>query len=456
MLENNLFKRDGSLTLRKKVTSITNPSKKLEIGGTKNTYPRKRSSASELRYSTIQRTVTHIKTSNASLYCSNQEERNKAIDDAVTEYHSSDATEDMKDTCRSIIVYNLYFLLLKVMEKYKFPQFLFDDAIQNSVCEILVALDKVDLSKKTKFSSYIQYYLKAAACTTAASIASIKTPYCARKKTMSLINNYYNSTGNTVSPSEVDQINAENVVGTSIKTLGSSNKLPTIDDTDAVSSPEFLDEKESNAGTSMYTGTSFEYGADTQLREERISVKSTVSSQKNKTSYVDTSTNKQGSTDKAMDPYMRDSGYDSPTMWKLNSLNEIDLNSVGSAIENCTDTQDIEELNITKEYIDILSKILQVLPSADTVMTRRKYNSTTGNAIITCEKDTYLTDKEKIVIIHRFGIFGAPQMTLEEVATFFKVRGWKASRVRILQIQQSAIGKLREYMKLKGIDYLKQ
>ena len=371
----------------------------------------------ELKETTIQKTVNFLKISKSSRYLTNAIDRNAAIDQAVVDYHNPDVTDKQKDDCRCIIIHNMYFLLLRVMERYKFPQFLFDDAIQNAVCEILVALDKVDLDKKTKFSSYIQHYLKAAACDTAVSIASVKTPYCARKKTMALINNYYSHKGDTMSVNALENAGVK-----------------------AVSTSTQVEPKEINLSDDIHDNTSVlsdNLGStDTQLIEENLTP--IVSSKPSFLGYHAEGVTQLGERQHYLD--------------KLDGISKIDFEVPGIApIDKCTDDIDIEELSITKEYIEILTNILQVLPSVDSDTTRRRYRL--GKAIISSDEDTYLTDKEKVVIIHRFGIFGAPQMTLKEVATLFNVRGWKATSPRILQIQQAAILKLRGYMDFNNITF---
>ena len=380
------------------------------------------------RKTTIQRTINHIRYSKLSTFCDNSADRDKLIDEVVTAYHSPEATEEDKEHYRSIVVYNMYFLLLKVMERYKFPQFLFEDAIQNSVYEVLVALDKVDLSKKTKFSAYIQQYLKAAACITAGSISSIKTPYTARKKTMALINNYYSNKGISVSSDELDEVKNSAVA---IRRNRETNSH--YDDTPAQEDD--------------YSNADITSSIDTQFREETIDPLSADGG---------------GSIRDLKQEDLSGESLTRPnsdhlaevSVCKLPSYNEVDLSLAGSSIEQCRDSIDIEEVTITKEFIDILAKVLQVLPSADTGNTRRKCN-VNGEVIIKNVEDTYLTDKEKVVIIHRFGIFGAPQMTLREISSFFTVKGWKASGPRVLQIQQAALSKLKSYMDLNKITYLR-
>jgi len=67
------------------------------------------------------------------------------------------------------------------------------------------------------------------------------------------------------------------------------------------------------------------------------------------------------------------------------------------------------------------------------------------------EDEDILTDKERIVILNRFGVFGVPHKTLETTAEFFQSRGWGATKEWIHQIEKKALAKIRRYLKRNGI-----
>lgn len=58
-----------------------------------------------------------------------------------------------------------------------------------------------------------------------------------------------------------------------------------------------------------------------------------------------------------------------------------------------------------------------------------------------------LTEKEVFVITYRYGIFGAPTRTLDQIADIFDSQaGWSCTKERIFQIQQTALKKLRKFL----------
>lgn len=67
------------------------------------------------------------------------------------------------------------------------------------------------------------------------------------------------------------------------------------------------------------------------------------------------------------------------------------------------------------------------------------------------EDASLLTKKERLVITYRFGIFGAPRLTLEDVAHIFHGQGWNATKEWIYQIEQKAKKKLRAHLRAHGV-----
>lgn len=62
-----------------------------------------------------------------------------------------------------------------------------------------------------------------------------------------------------------------------------------------------------------------------------------------------------------------------------------------------------------------------------------------------------LTDKERFVITYRFGIFGAPKLTLKQVADMFHSQGWKGTIEWIFQLEKRATEKLYKFMRKCGL-----
>lgn len=58
-----------------------------------------------------------------------------------------------------------------------------------------------------------------------------------------------------------------------------------------------------------------------------------------------------------------------------------------------------------------------------------------------------LSPREKVVIKHRFGVFGHEKLTLEEVARKFHLRGWEATKNWIFQLEKRALRKIHANFK---------
>ena len=67
------------------------------------------------------------------------------------------------------------------------------------------------------------------------------------------------------------------------------------------------------------------------------------------------------------------------------------------------------------------------------------------------EQTGVLTERERLVISYRYGIFGAPSKTLAEVAQIFHLNGWNATVEWIFQVEKKALIKLRNHFQEKGI-----
>jgi len=62
-----------------------------------------------------------------------------------------------------------------------------------------------------------------------------------------------------------------------------------------------------------------------------------------------------------------------------------------------------------------------------------------------------LTPREKVVIRHRFGVFGQAKLTLQEVAYQFRARGWNATKEWIHQLEKRALQKIQEEFYLHNL-----
>jgi len=64
---------------------------------------------------------------------------------------------------------------------------------------------------------------------------------------------------------------------------------------------------------------------------------------------------------------------------------------------------------------------------------------------ILSHEHTLLSDKEKLVIKHRYGVFGHEKLTGEKVADQFKTRGWPASKEWVCQLEKRALSKIKKH-----------
>lgn len=104
------------------------------------------------------------------------EDRSDLIQDMLCRYHSYRATEEAKTHCIEQIIYNLFFLLPHVLSSKGIPADCFDDAIQNMVVNIIKAIDKYDIYRGTKFTSYLVGYFKDALSTTFRDTHVVRAP----------------------------------------------------------------------------------------------------------------------------------------------------------------------------------------------------------------------------------------------------------------------------------------
>jgi len=102
------------------------------------------------------------------------------------------------------------------------------------------------------------------------------------------------------------------------------------------------------------------------------------------------------------------------------------LEEIGYSSMSDDDDPDIYTAVETKEYLKVLEFALS-------------------------EEGEVLTDKERLVVTYRFGIFGAPKLTLKQVAEMFHSHGWRATIEWIFQLEKRATEKLQKFMKKCGL-----
>jgi DNA-directed RNA polymerase sigma subunit (sigma70/sigma32) len=85
----------------------------------------------------------------------------------------------------------------------------------------------------------------------------------------------------------------------------------------------------------------------------------------------------------------------------------------------CTDPQNAEDSMLTNEQVHLLAHLL----AYDHPM---------------------LSTREKLVIRHRYGVFGHEKLTLEMLAKKFRALGWRATKEWIHQLEKRALRKIQE------------
>lgn len=116
-----------------------------------------------------------------------------------------------------------------------------------------------------------------------------------------------------------------------------------------------------------------------------------------------------GSADSSMSPPVQDNPYTS-----------------ASLISGLYDSTDPDEFISSKQFMDVLEYLVS-------------------------EESSLLSEREKVVIKYRFGVFRAPQLKLEQVSQMFKSLGWRGSKEWIFQLEKRALKKMRKFFKAQGV-----
>ena len=252
-----------------------------------------------------------------------KKQRAQVIHNALIKYHSDDTSIEEKKFLRDSIVLNIWFLLPHVLSYKHYSKNRFDESLQGMVIGILVAIEKFDPSRGTKFTSYLPGYLQSAMTRTNKNCSPVVHSLLEARRKL------------------IDRLPSEAVAA--------------------------------------------EYQPDVVYTENAEGVSSPCSSD-----------------------YPADTAY---------------------AEFSC-------------DIIPCDDKAEDMVHSNE--VTRALESSMTSAANV-------LTEKERVVITYRYGIFGAPQMTLQDVANVFKANGWRATVEWIFQIEKKALMKLRSHLSTKGI-----
>ena len=272
---------------------------------------------------------------------SGKKEKEAKLQEWLEEYHREGVSEEDKVYYRDCIIHNIFYLIPHILSTYKMRSVLFEEAIQNMVLSLMTAIDKFDVTRGTKFTSFIPGYTKEAIDQSFRADSIVKTPAHVRKKLAQEYKERY------FAGDEKEFSEREDASSTEEDTLPNQAQFdyePAWDSTP-------IDE-------GVYTDY---YPGETEFIE-------------------------------------------------------------GECYDDYENTS-VEDDVISREYLGVLL-----------------------NAINSSGEEEILTEREKVVITHRFGVFGSPRLSLEEVAETFKSRNWNATKEWIFQLEKKAVAKLRKHL----------
>ncbi len=110
--------------------------------------------------------------------------RNDYIQECLAEYNLDGTSPERKCVLLREIVYNIWYLFPHILGGKKFPERLFDEALQNMVVEIMKAIERFDPDRKTKFSSYSAGWLRDAISSSVIADSVVKPPTTVDKSTL--------------------------------------------------------------------------------------------------------------------------------------------------------------------------------------------------------------------------------------------------------------------------------
>jgi DNA-directed RNA polymerase sigma subunit (sigma70/sigma32) len=252
----------------------------------------------------------------------------------MDQYHSPCTPEEDRIYYRDCVILNLFFLLPYVLSPKRLRAPVFDEALQNMVLNLMVAIDRFKPERGTRFVSFIPGYLKEAIDISIRDDCVVTVPKAVRraalKKELAQVE---------VTPPEEES--REDIL---------EGELP----------PHAYSDLDEEADTAP-------------LWTRQVQTKGS-----------------------SFDPLESE-------------VYEQDGDSAG-----------LETLLIRTEYLRLLEFVLS--PECD-----------------------ILSQKERTVLIYRFGVFGAPRLTLEQVSEMFLSLGWQSTKEWIFQLQRRALGKVRGF-----------
>ena len=107
---------------------------------------------------------------------------------------------------------------------------------------------------------------------------------------------------------------------------------------------------------------------------------------------------------------------------------------------------------VSTDYLNKVTKSatynIEEVPTPESILEDAEFLEVLEYAV---SSDDILTEREKVVITYRYGIFGAPKSTLKEVSDMFQAQKWNGTVEWIFQLEKRALRNIRTFMETCGI-----
>jgi len=114
--------------------------------------------------------------------------RDDVIREWLVEFHSPSCSDERRDQLKGNIVHAVYFLYPYYLKgKLSAPHMIQDDIVQIMVVNTIEAIYKFDITRETKFTSYIVGYLKNAIATAYKDAQVVRNPAYVRREVISAL-----------------------------------------------------------------------------------------------------------------------------------------------------------------------------------------------------------------------------------------------------------------------------
>lgn len=124
----------------------------------------------------------YLEKTNSKIYVT-PESREAAFREFIQAYQDENSTPRQREDALTSILNNVYFLFAHILKGKGLDADQFDDGMQNMALAVIEALDKFDLSRGTRFTSYLSGYFRNAIDCTIRDISVVVVPKQVRRRT---------------------------------------------------------------------------------------------------------------------------------------------------------------------------------------------------------------------------------------------------------------------------------